>query len=713
MDSGIRRFGLFVGANNGGGGRITLRYAVSDARSIAGIFSVMGGIQDEDHILLVEPSSGDIDRNLAILQNKILDAKRNFKRTELVFYYSGHSDEDGLLLGRQKYSYRELRNRINSLSVDMRIVILDSCASGAFTRLKGGVKTASFLLDDSVSVEGYAFLTSSSAAESSQESDLIAGSYFTHSLLSGLRGAADMAGDGRVTLNELYNFAYRETLAKTETSLYGVQHPSYDMQISGTGEVVLTDVKETSAGLIFEADITGRLVIRDSSDFLVAELTKAQNKALEIGLEPGSYRVILQQGDSFFRAEAHLSREQRGSLSLKNFSPIAPSAAVSRGGPDDPAAEPSANASADASALVEGESSPDAAYPVEPLKIHFIPNIWLGSRGEPTVNYFLLGILGVDGWTLRGFGAAPIGISNYHGVTGVQLGGIYATAAQDVRGLQAAGIFSYAGGEVTGWQSSGILGIGKGFTGGQFSGIGNINLGNLNGVQAAGIFNFTPGGTNGVQLSAIANWTGGPFNGLQMGLVNIADEGGFGVQVGLVNISGDARSVPIGLVNIAKGGILNPSIWLDSMGFMNLGFKSGSKYFYSHLSAGVREIPLGDSRLAVVGQDGDEENMVSRIGLGGEIPLGRLFLGIEALCGIISKTSVFGEYKDENESTLLVQGRLIGGFKFFSHLAVFAGLSYDYLRPFSSQSPVPGGGLNLGGDDDNIHRLGFFGGIQF
>jgi hypothetical protein len=65
-----------------------------------------------------------------------------------------------------------------------------------------GVKTQPFLFGDSISAEGYAFLISSSATEASRESDSTANSYFTHSLVTGLRGAADTVGDGRVTLNK-------------------------------------------------------------------------------------------------------------------------------------------------------------------------------------------------------------------------------------------------------------------------------------------------------------------------------------------------------------------------------------------------------------------------------------------------------------------------------------------------------------------------------
>jgi hypothetical protein len=182
------------------------------------------------------------------------------------------------------------------------------------------------------------------------------------------------------------------------------------------------------------------------------------------------------------------------------------------------------------------------------------------------------------------------------------------------------------------------------------------------------------------------------------------------VQIGLVNLSENDRVIPIGLVNVIKGGILNPSVWLDSMGFMNLSLKSGSGYFYSHLSAGLRGIPLGDTRLTIM--DGNDENMfITRFGLGGEISLGKLFIDIEALWGNIIDVAMFGKDKNMQGSTLLIQGRLIGGFKFFSRLAVFGGISYDYLLPFDSRSPLPSGGLNLGGNDK--HRIGFFGGIQF
>ena len=147
----MKRVGLFVGANNGGRGRVMLRYAVSDARAVSRVFGEMGGIQQQDNIILIEPSIAEINRQLDSLDRELAVARRNSQRTEMIFYYSGHSNEDGLLLNRERYNYRELRDRINRMDSDMRIVILDSCSSGAITRAKGGVKAQPFLFDSSVS----------------------------------------------------------------------------------------------------------------------------------------------------------------------------------------------------------------------------------------------------------------------------------------------------------------------------------------------------------------------------------------------------------------------------------------------------------------------------------------------------------------------------------------------------------------------------------
>lgn len=64
---------------------------------------------------------------------------------------------------------------------------------------KGGTRKPAFLMDASSKTRGHAIITSSSSDEAAQESATIGGSIFTHYFLSGLRSAADINTDGKVT----------------------------------------------------------------------------------------------------------------------------------------------------------------------------------------------------------------------------------------------------------------------------------------------------------------------------------------------------------------------------------------------------------------------------------------------------------------------------------------------------------------------------------
>jgi len=239
-------------------------------------------------------------------QEKVATAQKEYGRVEVFFYYSGHSDEDFILLGEEKVSYKDLRGTLDDLKADARIAILDSCASGAFTRIKGGKKRKPFLIDSAYNMKGFAFMSSSSATEASQESDLIQGSFFTHYLVSGLRGAADMTQDGRVTLNEAYQFAFNETLTQTALTRSGPQHPYYDIEMAGTGDVVVTDIRKGSVLLVLTEDLEGKIFVHDSSGHLIVELTKPSGRTIELGLEEGEYRIINLHGSQVFEAKVVL-----------------------------------------------------------------------------------------------------------------------------------------------------------------------------------------------------------------------------------------------------------------------------------------------------------------------------------------------------------------------------------------------------------------------
>jgi hypothetical protein len=327
----IRRFAMIAGANNGGPERVQLKYAVSDASTMMNVLKSLGGVDAKDALLLHNPDRRNFISALARIKGEIQTARSGKDRIEFVFYYSGHSDSEAILLGREKIFYKELKDGIRGIPADVRIAILDSCSSGAFTRIKGGSFKAPFLLDTSFNMKGDAFMTSSSSDEASQESEAIKGSFFTYFLVSGLRGSADMIRDGRITLNEAYQYAYNETLARTEKTSGGPQHPNYDIQMTGTGDVVITDVRRSISGVILDKRISGRIYIRNDERVLVAETYKSYGSDLEIALEEGKYSITNHSGNNIFETEIKVVNDKRISIAQEQFSKSFTEYAVLRG----------------------------------------------------------------------------------------------------------------------------------------------------------------------------------------------------------------------------------------------------------------------------------------------------------------------------------------------------------------------------------------------
>ena len=336
----VQRFLLVIGANAGGNDRPKLQYAISDAERFAHVMVELGGVPASNEVVLRQPKLKDLIDALDALNARVKDARRDstVRRIEVIVYYSGHADEQGLLLGSDRYSYRTLRDRLDEIPADVRIAVLDACASGAFTRLKGGKARPPFLVDESADMRGHAFLTSSAETESAQESDRIHASYFTHYLISGFRGAADLSGDGKVTLNEAYQFAFTETLGRTVDTRGGAQHPSYDINLSGSGDVVMTDVRQTTATLVLGEDLDGRFFIRNAAQELVVELYKPFGRKVELGLEPGAYEVRLDREKTSMLARTRLEDGGRLMLDARQFGPVALEATRRRGGPREPLA---------------------------------------------------------------------------------------------------------------------------------------------------------------------------------------------------------------------------------------------------------------------------------------------------------------------------------------------------------------------------------------
>jgi hypothetical protein len=182
----------------------------------------------------------------------------------------------------------------------VRLAFIDSCGAGQMTREKGGSLAPPFVVavDEALAARGQVVITSSSSDEASQESDDIQGSFFTHYLATGLRGDADRNGDGKVVLDEAYGYAYGRTVAATAMTRSGAQHPMYEYDLRGAGDVVLTEPAGAEVVVTLPADLApGRYFVVDlERQLFVAEIEKAGG-ASRLALPRGTYAIKKRETD--------------------------------------------------------------------------------------------------------------------------------------------------------------------------------------------------------------------------------------------------------------------------------------------------------------------------------------------------------------------------------------------------------------------------------
>jgi hypothetical protein len=554
---GLRRFAMFIGSNEGGPDRVTLRYAERDARSMAAVMHELGGIGSGDTLVLLAPNTFDVESGFQMMSARVGQAREEARRVEFLFYYSGHSDEQGLLLGGARLAYADLKSSIEGIDADVNIAVLDSCFSGAFTRLKGGTRKPPFLMDESVEMKGHAFLTSSSADEAAQESDGIQSSFFTHYLISGLRGAADSTRDGQVSLNEAYHYAFNETLSRTEQTQAGAQHASYNIQLTGTGDLTLTDLRVAVSAVLLGEDVEGRLFVRDGAGNLVLETRKIREVPVRLALPAGSYGLSLDSEGRSFQTRLTLRPGAQVQLSTAGFSAVRQERAMRRG-PDgyqeqgDPgdtwqdwgdmghsvgrfvqrkleeilgrvpaagqAPEPLPGEQAQQQGVPTGPAEPTPAKRVRPAPADTVPfnlgivpfvsssGVHPGSPGVPPAFNLSFNLLVGYSYEIRGAELGGVLNITERNVAGGQAAGVGNIVGGDLRGVDYAGVFNIAGDSLAGLQSAGVFNIGKGKT---------------IGVQAAGVFNLAEGDLFGAQLAGVFN-TAARVRGAQLGVVNVS-----------------------------------------------------------------------------------------------------------------------------------------------------------------------------------------------
>ena len=549
--NGVDRYAIFIGSNKGGKGREQLLYAGSDAQNFQKTMTEIGGITDSNSYVLIDPTKEKIDETLNQISTKINTSESTAKRSEFIFYYSGHSDENALLLGDVPYDYSTLKAAITNVPSDIHVVILDSCYSGNFIRTKGG-------------------------------QDEIESSFFTNAMITGLRGAADTSGDNKVTLNELYSYAFNDTLSKTESSKAGPQHPNFNITLVGSGDLVLSDISTAEAMLSLSKDAKGKFIIRNAEGKLISEINKVAGQPIYMALPAGQYSAVIIDEYSTKSGIFLLEKDNIYVLDQNSLSSIKRKNNRVRGTtydeddilPIDDLEQPTGNRSR---RRYESEKIEDDSDDAEILEK---PN----RPGKSTVSEANSDDIQFTDFTPDNMNYIHVSVFPGVSITGggkdytLASIGIFGAYDKNVRVAQISGLANIASGSVFGLQSAGLFNTANTIRGMQDSGLFNIS-GNVHGLQAAGLFNISSKKMNGMQAAGLFN-VAQEVSGIQAaGLFNCARKVR-GVQVGVINIADESDGIALGVFNFIKDGMHHIGFNWDTNDRFDWFIQSGTKHLF-------------------------------------------------------------------------------------------------------------------------------------
>lgn len=302
------RMALVLGNNHGSRARPLLNYAEQDARKLGAVLAELGGFEaDSTRVLLGATRAAFVDQLEQLTRTiQVLKERQERSRVVLVFYFSGHSDGVAMELGEDRLGFSDLRDLLRKTGADIRLGIVDACHSGAIIGTKGGEPGPAFDITSLglPALTGEVFLSSSRADELALESREMAGSFFTHHLISGLRGAADSDKDSQVSLEEVYRHTAARTSSAAASTLYGGQTPAYDYRMVGHGDLILTDLRELGHRIYIPGGFDRVMILDEATGLAVAE-TSTQTAQL-IALPVGRYLLRGTRNDRYYRASVEL-----------------------------------------------------------------------------------------------------------------------------------------------------------------------------------------------------------------------------------------------------------------------------------------------------------------------------------------------------------------------------------------------------------------------
>lgn len=271
--------GLIVGIDKYIDSR-NLRYCIRDATAFRDfLIDPHYGNRDPDNILLLTDDEEQILQPLRsnILHYLDLISGISEPKDAIIFYFAGHGDEiDGVpalipadyRAGRginSAIKLKEIKNILDKADASFKLILLDSCHSGAAKGRDESGTMGKATYDAIYEMPlGFTVLSACSLNQLSYEDDEFQHGIFTYYLLNGAKGKADVNNDGRITINELYDYITPLIRNRAFKRHHATQTPLFEAKFSGIyalSEIAiieedLGDVDRTKEKIFPEAPIT-------------------------------------------------------------------------------------------------------------------------------------------------------------------------------------------------------------------------------------------------------------------------------------------------------------------------------------------------------------------------------------------------------------------------------------------------------------------------
>ncbi|HOX44696.1 MAG TPA: caspase family protein [Myxococcota bacterium] len=291
----VRVLALLLSQGEGPADTPPLRYPARDVERVREVWLELSGLRARDCRVLRDAGVDELRAAMAAIDLEARAARAAGLEVLVLFYYAGHARADALLLGPdESLPAQELRAWLAGSAEGRRVGFLDAC-------LPAGAARPPPDADGSL-------LSSFAADAGEREADDAGGSRYSQTLVTGLRGAADLDADGVVSLVELRAFLAGRAADEGDD-----------------GQAITLTRPGAGAGLVFPAELSGRyLIYAPEADRLVAGLEKAAGSPRRLALAPGRYLLkkpraddaLVGQLDLEAGREIEVRDEDMGPLSL-------------------------------------------------------------------------------------------------------------------------------------------------------------------------------------------------------------------------------------------------------------------------------------------------------------------------------------------------------------------------------------------------------------